>query len=469
MDPPGALPRRRARSAAAWSSLAAALLCAAVALGCDDEDVQRVLFVDLVAADGGDPTEGADLDTLVVRVRQGGGEVEERTVALEDPTLDVTIEDLSAPMAITVELRGETARRIGAPPPFVPTEGGGLVRVPVGPPGTCATLRGEGTALEVPREAAGVARDATFALVAGGVAAAGPTGATEAFDLLRAAGAGSIEDLSAPAGRTRAALLAPGRVLLVADGAEPVIYDLSDPERRTESVPLHAGADARSAVLPLPDGGAVVVGGGAGAPVPGVTWVDADGGTRSAELAVPRSHAAAAPLGDLVLVAGGMAAGEPLAELIGRGDAEGRPVVQELDHGERAGAHLAVRGGRAWLLGGTDAGGAPRIDTVLISGCPDACAASGGPAWPDARTEMATVPTEEGVLLVGGSPPTTRVEHARLDAATPTFELAYELAEPRAAAGAIRLEAGVLVALGGRGPGGVLDTVELCWPDMLEL
>ncbi|MFW5925915.1 MAG: hypothetical protein ACOCV4_07095 [Myxococcota bacterium] len=436
------------------------------AAGCDDTP-PRVLLVDLVSPDGGDPTVETDVDTLVVHVRHGDGEVRELTAPIDDPDIDVRVEDVDAPIALTAELVGDTDRRLGAPPTFIPSADGGSLRLPMGAPGECAELTGESMRLRQAHGSAGVGRSGTFALVAGGETSAGPSSGAEAFDLLRMGRAAEIEDLPDPAGPTAAATMGDGRVLLVPDAADPVIYDLSDPEQRVHPVSLHAGADASSAVVSLPEGGAVVLGGGGASPVDGVTWVDPDGRTHEARLAEPRAHAAAALLGDQVLLAGGMADGAPLAEVLGPTDGTGRMVADEPDHGVRDGAVLAVRDGRAWLLGGTDASGVPRTDTALFSGCPDVCVVEAGSPWPDARAGVAPVPTGAGVLLVGGDPPNSLVEHARLDATPPQIQPRFQLAIPRAEAGAVLLEAGLLVVLGGRGPGGVLDSVELCWPSEL--
>lgn len=446
------------------AALAAVLLT--LASGCDDP-LQPALTVDLVSPEGGDPTVETDVDTLVVHIRQGDGEVRELTTPIDDPALDVRIEDVNAPIAITAELVGETDRLLGAPPTFIPSANGGSVRMPMGVPGECAELTGEAMQLGEAHGSAGVVRAGIFALVAGGETSAGPSSGAEAFDLLRMGRAAEIEDLPLPAGPTAAATMGGGRVLLVPDAVDPVIYDLSDPEQRVHPVSLHAGADASSAVVSLPEGGAVVLGGGGAAPVDGVTWVERDGRTREARLAVPRAHAAAALLGDLVLLAGGMADGAPLAEVLGPTDGTGRMVADEPDHGVRDGAVLAVREGRAWLLGGVDAAGDPRTDTVLFSGCPDACVLDAGSPWPDARAGVAPVPTDAGVLLVGGDPSNSLVDHARLDATPPQIQPLFQLAVPRGEAGAMLLEAGILVVLGGRGPGGVLDSVELCWPSEL--
>lgn len=434
--------------------------------GCTDATAPS-LAVQLVAPDGGDPTVGTDIDTLTVHVRQGDGPVMDLTSGVDPVDLDVAIDDLTAPIELTVELTGPTDRLIGAPPVFVPLESGTL-RIVVGPPGSCAELTGDRAALATPRASAGVVDEDTFALVAGGFEVSGASGRVEAFDLVRMQRAAEIADLPSLAGASRAAPVGDGKVLVVSDQAAPVLYDLRNPDQRLVPVTLHAGADATSAVVALPDGGAVVLGGGGDAPVDGVTWVASDGTTHAARLAVPRARAAATAFGDLVLVAGGMADGDPLVELIGPADTMGRVVAAEPTHGVRDGALLAERGGRAWLLGGTDALGDVRTDTLLLSGCPDACAVAPGPTWPDARVGVAALPIDAGLLLVGGGDagaPGALVERARLDTALPTFEPAPPLAVPRSQAGVVRFASGVTVVLGGRAAGGVTGSVEVCWPD----
>jgi hypothetical protein len=439
----------------------------ALLAGCGD-DPAPVVHIAIVAPDGTDPTVGTDVDTIEVRVRQGAGDVITRTSSPEALDLAVPLGDSVGMVELAVELTGPTTRLLGAPPPFFPAETGGFVRVVVGPPGACVALRGEGAALAAARAQAATARVHSFALVAGGVGGGGPSARVEVFDLLRMLRTDDLPSLATPAGPTSAAPVAGGRVLLVPAQGAPAQYALYDSTDRLVPITLHAGAGERSAVVPLPGGGAVVVGGASGgAPVTGVTWVSDDGTPRSASLAVPRAAPAAALVGDFLLVAGGMADGEPLVEILGPADATGAVVAPALDHGARDAPILASRGNRAWLLGGLDGDGLVRTDTLLISGCPDACVAEPGPDWPEARTEVGTSPLAEGLLLVGGAPPTDLVERVRLDTAVPRIEEAWRLAEPRAGAGAVILDAGIPVVLTGRGPEGFLSSVELCLPDAL--
>jgi hypothetical protein len=442
--------------------------CLALAAACDDVP-PPVFDIAIVGADGGDPTRDTDVDQVTVRMRQGDGEVTTRSAPPDALDLSVHLTDWSNPVALTVELTGPTTHLVGAPPPFLPLETGGLLVVPVGPSGECMALEGSWAELAHARAASGVARSGTYAILAGGVDGSGRSAEVEAFDLLRMAPSEAMAPLEERAGPTMAATLGNGdMVLVVPEEGAPVRYNLANPTQRLASISLHAGAGAASAVVGLADGGAVVVGGAtASGPVTGVTWAEADGTTRAVNLAVPRAFPAVAVVGGSLLVVGGMDAGEPLAEVLGPADDVGLVVEEAPEHGVRDGAVLAVRGSRTWLLGGVDEAQIPRTDTLLISGCPDACAAEEGPEWPEARMGVALAATDEGVHLMGGVPPTDRVDRVRLDTNPPRLEDGWPLAVPRADAGAVALDTGIVAVLAGRGPEGFLRSVELCFPAAL--
>jgi hypothetical protein len=241
----------------------AALVSCLGLTGCDDA-AAPVFDILIVGADGGDPTVGTDVDTVQVQVRQGAGvEPVTRTSPPDDMDLAVQLADVSTPVTLTVELTGPTTHLLGAPPPFLPLETGGLVRVPVGPAGQCMLLEGPHAALAAARAQAGVVRSGTFALAAGGVGSSGPSPRVEAWDLLHMLRSDDLPDLPDPAGPTSAAPLgAGGGVLVVPTDGSAVYYDLATPIDRVSPIALHVGAGAGSTVVALDDGGAAVLGGG---------------------------------------------------------------------------------------------------------------------------------------------------------------------------------------------------------------
>jgi len=468
-----ACPRR-----VALLALLAPLALLALPMGCKNDPGAVYFDLEVVRADGKSPLADGDVNHVRIDVRQGGGTV--RTLESDvgdggDFDLRQAVDDTGAPLSIRVELTGPERPLLGAPPPFAAVETvnlGQLVRIPVGPSGACMRLAD--IELAAGERSAGVARLGSFALVVGGIEAEGPSGRAGYLDLL-APGSGTFDDLSDSLGATQAVAMSDDVALVVSDSGAPLRYDLSVESMRRMPLELHDGAGGASAVASRSAGGAAVVGGAAadGEPVDGVSWVGADGSVATTHLATPRANPAIAPLGsDALLVAGGMAEGEPLVELAQPGEPTGEVVLEAPDHGVRDGGYLVVDAvsDRAMLLGGSDGSGAVRADTLRLDGCSSgSCEASGGPAWPEARAGVAVVADPEGgAWLVGGAGPSSRVERVRWSDGTPGIALATTLAAGRDGAGAFLLRSGVLWVVAGQGAGGPRRDVELCFPDELR-
>ncbi len=431
---------------------------ALVALGllaaCSDGPPRLRINVAVVSATGGDPLTDADFEEVTVEVAQQDRPVTRVTRRL-DGAFDLPIEigSLSASTRVRVHLDGPEPW-VGAPPQFVPLAAAGLVRVVVGPAGRCAIVP-EAELPEATEEPA-MARVETFALVAGGRGASGPSTSVGFVDLVRFF-SGDLDPLTLGSGAGRAATLGFERAVVVTEGGA-LLYDLANADaRNTPLAPVHDGAGPASAVIARP-GGAVVVGGEeGGAAVPGVTWVFEDGRALDSLLVVPRRRAAAVALGNFVVVAGGSEAG-PIAEVLNASTQESAPV--EYDDGVRLDPLLVRDGDSLWLIGGVGADGTVRQDTVQLLGCPSACRAEPGPPWSTARAGAVV----EGGYIVGGD---TRVEVAAFRAGVWTLEHAFDLQVARRDPLAVVFESGVLVVVAGSDEAGARRDVELCWPTAL--
>jgi len=343
---------------------------------------------------------------------------------------------------------------VGAPPVFVPLSTAGLVRVVVGPTSRCAVVPEAELSDALERPA--MARVETFALVAGGRDAVGPSTDVSFVDLVRFF-SGDLDSLTLGSGYGRAASLGLERAVVVTEGGA-LLYDLANAEaRNTPLTPVHTGAGPASAVVQRP-GGAVILGGERGAsPVDGVTWIFEDGRALTSTLRVPRRGASALALGNFVVVAGGSDAG-PVAEVLNASTQEGTPI--EYDDGVRLDPILVRDGDALWLIGGRDADGSVRQDTVQILGCPTACRAEPGPMWISARPGAVFA---DG-YLVGGD---ERVETVSFRAGVWLVEPAFDLEAPRREPLAMAFESGVLVVVAGSDDAGPRKDVEICWPEAL--
>jgi len=247
--------------------------------------------------------------------------------------------------------------------------------------------------------------------------------------------------------------LSEGQALLLSDAVLPVT--------------LHEGAAADSAIAERPGGGLVVVGGGAvDAPVAGISYIDSRGTIeRLSELLTPRYRPAAARVGDQVWVAGGAAGTAALVEAIAPASAAAELIPDQSD-GVRLGAALFVdpASPRALLIGGVDAAGIARTDTWLIS-CVDACSATPGPRWDQARDGVIYLPAAH--LLIGGDGPSDVVERVVFDADGAHIEAAGRLVHARAHAAALMLASGLFWVVGGEDEAGPRRDAEICFPPRL--
>jgi hypothetical protein len=438
------------------------LLCA-TAVACDDNVTQFVFDGRIVDGSNGNPAAGTDADTLRIAIAEGETPVREFEYPIVDGEFDVSFEfaSFSSITRLRVELEGPSTELITAPPAFVPSASAGFLRVVTAPPSSCEPVTFN--ALEAPRAGFGMVQSGTFALVVGGTTPSDEQ--IEFFDALEWESRLFEADFSLSfLGETRAATIGEGKILVLPADASPFIFDMLDVTQRITSVVLHSGAGPQSALVSIPGVGAMVIGGDAGgAPRAGVSLVEPDDSVTSLQLSVPRSGAVATALGEDVLVVGGDAAGD--AEILLAGSSTGQPIAGVAD-GVRNGALLVGDGEtRALLLGGTDDSGSLRQDTLRFDGCPGSCASSAGPAWGTARLR-AVVP-EQTALIVGGEA-SQLVEEVEWSGDTVGIESVLELDVPRAAAGAIVYESGLLVVAGGDDGTGPREDFELCIPAALE-
>jgi hypothetical protein len=317
--------------------------------------------------------------------------------------------------------------------------------------------------MEAPRARFGMVQSGTFALMIGGTGSSEEQ--AEFLDALEWETRPFEEDLSlSTLGETRAATIGEGRILVLSADASPFIFDMLDASRRVTPLVLHAGAGVQSALVSVPGVGAMAIGGRAGGvPRQGVSLVEPDGTVRSLQLSEPRSDAAAAVLGQDVLVVGGNATGN--AEVLLAGSEVGQPVDGVSD-GVRSGALLIGDGtSRALLLGGLDQADTVRQDTLRFDECPSNCSASSGPIWTTARTG-GTVP-EQSTLIIGGES-SPLVEKVRWSGDDVQIEPVLALSSARAFPGAIVYEGGAIVVAGGEDGGEAADGLEFCVPSALE-
>ncbi len=426
--------------------LALLILC----LACSDPLPPATVELRVITADSRDPFEVASLTRATFALAQGDADPITVTEEL-DETFDVglVLPDLTARTRTRVLLDDAEGLALhGAAPSFVPVASGGLVRVVVGPPGTCAIVGR--ASLPTGRVARGHALADTFAvLVAGTDPAGAPSAGVTSIDLLRfdtlddQTTDGRLPALEGLRGPARAASLATSKLVIVSDDAA-VRYDLGVFTDREAPLNLHDGAAATSAVGSV--GSAAVVAG----PTARFTWITAEERLIEQSLASARASAALAALGEVALLAGGELDPEaPVAELL---RPTGSAPIVGPDPGVRRDGVLLVSGDRALLVGGLDAAGEPRTDTVLFEGCPDDCRATAGPTWEHPRPGIVAA----GDLLVGGN----RVERfdgaAMLEHATLTVS--------RRAPLAARLDGGLLLVAGGEGDPSPRTEVELCFP-----
>jgi len=441
-----------------------ALLALAAGACGDDESSGPVFTITIQKPSGADPLEGIHTARIAVKQGEADTAIAEEAVGADGFDIRLDLTDQLTPTAVTVELEGDGVRRVGAPPPFVPAElfAAELI-IPVGEPGTCGPIAD--ASIGTPRVAPGLSRHGTFALVIGGVPAEGGSDEAGFLDLLDY-GRGELGDVSRPMGRTRAIPYSTARSIILSEESEPFRYDIGSSDRPELAGGLHEGAGLDSGALALGREGAVVVGGGPEAmPVDDVTWVDAEGGTVRTDLSTGRWRPSLARVGSRVLVVGGNAEGA-WAERIERSTGTGE-ALDAVPDGERTGGILLSdpSSERALLVGGVDAAGDPRTDTVLFD-CSAGCTAAAGPSWDRARTGVTPVAFRiGGGLLLGGEGPVARVDQVIFDVDGVRIEPWGDLQGARADAAAMALPSGIVYVLGGAGPEGPRGDVEVCFPE----
>ena len=153
------------------------------------------------------------------------------------------------------------------------------------------------------------------------------------------------------------------------------------------------------------------------------------------------------------------------AELLLEGAATGQPVEGVMDGVRENGLLVSDGESRAILIGGTDAAGAVRRDSLRFDGCPSACAAGVGPAWTTAR--LGVLQPADSALLVGGES-SSMVEEVVWNDANVEIQPVLEMEVPRANAGGLVLESGAFIVAGGDDGVSIRDDFEFCVPSALE-
>jgi hypothetical protein len=429
---------------------------------CNDNVTQFVFDARIVDGGGGNPAADTDATALRIGVQQGELAPQMLEYPIDSGSFDATLElpALSLITRVRVAIEGPTTQLLASPPNFVPLSTAGFMRLVTASPSSCTLVSFD--TMEAPRAFFGMVPSGTFALLAGGTVSSEQE-QVEYFNALEWESRPFTEDFSlSELGETRAASIDEGHILVLPTDAAPFIFDMLDATNRT--VVLHAGAGLQSALVSVPGLGAMVIGGeAAGQPQSAVSLVAADGSITSLELSEPRSGPAAVALGADVLIAGGDAEGN--AELLREGSSTGQPVASVMD-GVRNAAFLVGDGSsRALWMGGTDATGSLRQDTVRFDGCPDDCTSTGGPTWTNARTQVLQL--AQSTLIIGGRG-SQLVEEVRWDADQVEIQQLLELVAPRAGAGGILLESGAFVVAGGDDGTLIRDDMEFCVPNELS-
>jgi hypothetical protein len=467
--------------------------------------------IHLVRADGGDPLVGILHGRVTIQVRQldmaiataEGTITREELDAIDVPItsfgiitrIEVTIEDN------TVLPAGEGPILFGASPPFAPI-GVGDVSVVVGAPGTCEPLVAPQLSTDRAQPAL-VSLDANLFAI-GGEESDG-TGST-AVDQFSPVQLTETPVLAQPPAVTA---LGPGgamrlgtdgtvgiiAILALSEARGPVLYYLDQAHATDRDVDLrdawstasvHLGAGPLSALVDLGDdpvtGGIAIVGGRQGdAPSDGITWVDINGLATTSTLASARVRPAAVRIGDVLLIAGGQAEGEPLFETVSvlAGHAQGERIDDVAE--QRFGPVLArdPGGNGAWLGFGEDADGVLLASTYAIAGCPSACRATPSSPLERPRRGFATALRSTETLVIGGADDaglsSSAIDRVRFASGVPIVEPLGELHTARQRPGATHVAQGVVLVAGGqveRGGGSTelrsLRDFEICFPEALD-
>jgi hypothetical protein len=434
--------------------------------GCDDNNRVEI-DLRVVSPSGGDPVDGSGATTLRVFYAHGDDALSSSDVAISDDGFDVVVPapDLNAATFIALDLLGGAEHRVGALPPFTAVEASFAATLVVGPAGRCVPL--VGPELSAPAYGVGAALVGTYGLLAGGVEADGASRRMQYFDPLRTT-SGPLDDAPVALGATQVAPVTTQVALVLPEDANAFFYDLGDLDEAIFDAAVHRGSSDGGVLAPLGALGAVVVGGRVdGEAVTDLSWVGADGAITSRHLGRPRAEPAVAFDGARLWVAGGEGAGADALELASP-SGDGALVIDDLGDGVRVGGFLfaSPSGTDALVVGGHDALGVLRTDTVWIHGCPSECVAEPGPAWVHAREGVALLASAG--LLVGGDGG-GEVERVDFSAGVPTIALRGALDVPRRRPAVLPLAAGVFVVLGGEDAAGPRRDAEICFPDELDL
>ncbi len=431
--------------------------------GCADDPLVYDLRV--VSPSGGAPLAGTDVATLFVHFGQGSLPVTVTESAVSDGAFDASLPlgDANATTFVGLDFVGAADHLLGALPLHTPAEARLAATLVVGPAGSCAPLAG--FELAAPAAGVGGAAVGTYGLLVGGEESAGAGARVAYLDLLRASG-GTLGDAASALGPTKAAAVTRDIALVLPAASAAFFYDLGNASDPFLPVTVHEGASEGGALVAAGALGAAVVGGAlVGAPVAGLTFVGSDGVATASSLVRARRGAAAAFDGARLWVAAGDGTNASSLELAPFEGVSG-VAIDDLADGVRIGAHLFVSddGAQALLLGGEDALGVTRADTVWIHGCPAACVAEPGPAWTSARAGTVALPAER--LVVGGEG-AGLVERVDFLAGGPAIVARGALDIPRRDPAAIPLAAGVFVVVGGDDGAGPRRDAEICFPDAL--
>jgi hypothetical protein len=438
------------------------LLCIA-AFACKESTARFVFDALIVDGENGNPAAGTDATILRIGIQEGELPAEEYEYPITDGEFDAFLEfrAFTRPTRIRVEMEGATTELLTAPPMFVPSASRGILRVVTSAPSACERVTFD--LMEEPRAFFGMVQSGTFALIVGGTIASGDQ--VEFFDALEWESRPFLEDFAlSQLGETRAASIDEAEILVLPSDAPPFIFNMLDVTRRITPVVLHNGAGTRSALVSVPGVGAMVIGGDvAGEAQSGVSLVEPEGQVTSLRLSEPRSGPAATTLGGDVLVVGGDVEGN--AEILIDGATMGQPVAGVMDGVREAGLLVGDGESRALLIGGTDADGALRQDTVRFDGCPSSCVSATGPQWTTAR--LAALQPTQSALVIGGDG-SRLVDEVRWSAADVEIQPLLQLDVPRAGAAGIVLESGAFIVAGGDDGVSIRKDFEFCVPAALE-
>lgn len=472
------------RWAAAWIALTLA------AGGCGEE-VDPVLAIELIDPSNGDnPAAPIDSGMLFVEVEEGGIDRCQMGVCstrIQDGlfTLDVPIVSAEELTRIQARIEGGDEPLHGATPFFTSLESLGemvtaetlVVRAVMQPAGSCVEFDAPGDAvtgaprLGLPRRNAGIALRRNLSLVVGGEDDDGPTGAWDRWDHATSQFLSEGNPVL-PIGAARGLAVTENLSLFVGDSGALVFTTPQAGPPVPGPVTLHADASSRSALWLLDETVAVVAGDDSHT----VSWLPVVsvnpffqrlGEASTNTLLTPRTAAAVAPFEDGLLVVGGAADMEPAAEIV-RPSADGEAAPFSFDVEGRGGWLLASPSERAYLwIGRVLDDDSVAGDTVLLTGCPDACVVEAGPAWDDPRRATGARTAAGAFWLVGsGETPSVRTDRVLWSGDMPRIERGPDLQHGRAGASVVENASGVIAVMGGLGddPASLRNDLELCLP-----